>query len=618
MKIGNESSDSHNDIGDGPAILKQVSGSPSTIQEGSGTDTIAGDSSTTSVVNFGAPGTGYINSSTDTDWFKVHLDAGVLYRFGETASGALSDPNLVLYNASGSVVASYGHNSIVGPNITYTPSSSGDYYIGTSSHNGSTGAYSIQFNDYVPGSTASTATLTQGVHQFGLIESSGDQDWYAVTLTAGVTYDITATGHGTDGLEDTQLTLYTAQGSLRAQNDDASNSTSSSTIHYTPTTSGSYFVDVAAGSHAPQGHNVGVFDVAFTVSTDIYEASSATTGVISPGGSVSSAIDTDGDHDWFAVSLEAGHIYDISLSGSGATPLDDPFVEVMNASGTVLASDDDSGPGHNSSLSFYATSSGTYYISAESFENAAPATNIGTYTLTVGNGVTPTVDSIAGSVATTAALTLGQSQSGRIDTPGDHDWYAVDLVAGQGYDFDLNGLNGLDVNLNVYDSNGTLIAKNDHFGTGTDSHIDFEAAKSGRFYLSASSSGDNHIGDYTITASNGDRPLLTSSIDWGTKLSPASGVVHVYFAQAGETFDGETSLGWNAYETQQAMSALGTYSNFVNLTFVQTADASQADFKLLTANDLGDNVAAYMNPPGTDSAGVGVFATNIGGAWSSA
>ncbi len=45
---------------------------------------------------------------------------------------------------------------------------------------------------------------------------------------------------------------------------------------------------------------------------------------------------------------------------------------------------------------------------------------------------------------------------------------------------------------------------------------------------------------------------------------------------------------------------------------MQVTDPSQAEFKLVTANDLGDGVLAYMNPPGTDSAGVGVFSRGFG------
>ena len=105
-------------------------------------------------------------------------------------------------------------------------------------------------------------------------------------------------------------------------------------------------------------------------------------------------------------------------------------------------------------------------------------------------------------------------------------------------------------------------------------------------------------------------PSFLDSIDWGTKL--ASNTVKVYFAGNGEVFDGKTSVGWNAYEQQQAMLGFEQFSNVADLHFIVTHDASEADLKLV--NKAQANFLGYFNPPGTNGAGVGVF--NQGGtAW---
>ena len=377
----------------------------------------------------------------------------------------------------------------------------------------------------------------------------------------------------------------------------------------------------AAGYVSAAGHarSPGVYDIyhgaTASVTVDTIAGNATTTATLGEGQSVSSVVDTVGDQDWFAVTLQAGFIYTFNLTGSGDPALQDPYLELINSSGTKVAFDDDSGPDHDSLLSYYVQTGGTYYISAESFQNSAPYTNMGGYTLSLAAKVTPAVDAIAASTSTTATLTLGHSQNNAIDTPGDSDWFAVNLTAGTGYDFDLNGVAGFDVSLKLYDSNGNLIAANNDFSTGTDSHIDFEPDYSGKYYLSAGGSGAASYGGYSIAAAVGARPLLTDSIDWGTKLNPVGGVVHIYFAQAGETYDGETSLGWNAYEIQQVMQALSVYAQYINLTFAQVTDPNGAEFKLVTANDLATNVLAFMNPPGTTDAGVGVFARN-GYGWS--
>ncbi len=101
------------------------------------------------------------------------------------------------------------------------------------------------------------------------------------------------------------------------------------------------------------------------------------------------------------------------------------------------------------------------------------------------------------------------------------------------------------------------------------------------------------------------------SIDWGTKVTPTGGVISVYFATNGETYDGVTSQGWTAYEISQAMQALAAYSAVLNVTFSQVSSPTGADFKLVTTTN--QPFAGYFNPPGTLNAGVGVFSTDVNG-----
>jgi Ca2+-binding RTX toxin-like protein len=341
---------------------------------------------------------------------------------------------------------------------------------------------------------------------------------------------------------------------------------------------------------------------------DVYPGNSSTPGHISLNTSVSSVINTDGDTDWFAFSVNAGYIYTFDMTGNGANSLSDPLLKVYDAYGNLLAYDDDSGTGTNAHLSVYAQTTGVMYISAEAFPNVAPYDNTGSYTLTMGPRSLATVDTVGQSPWDSNSLPVGTVVSGRIDTPADHDWYSVNLTSGHGYDLDIAGLNGLDTVVRIYDSTGALIAQNDDTHTSLNAHLDFEPYFDGTYYISVESSGEQSYGDYSVKVSNGDRPLLTDSVDWGTKLNVTGGVVKIYFAASGEVFDGQTSHGWSDHEIAQAMAALGVYSNYVNLTFVQTTDASLAQFKLVTSTDLDDDVLGYMNPPGTTNAGVGVFA----------
>ena len=87
---------------------------------------------------------------------------------------------------------------------------------------------------------------------------------------------------------------------------------------------------------------------------------------ISVGDSFAGSLATIGDADWVAVSLVAGERYDVSLTGN---TLADPFLRVHDSGGTEVASNDDiSYPSNvNSALSFTASTTGTYYLSARSF-----------------------------------------------------------------------------------------------------------------------------------------------------------------------------------------------------------------------------------------------------------
>jgi Ca2+-binding RTX toxin-like protein len=127
--------------------------------------------------------------------------------------------------------------------------------------------------------------------------------------------------------------------------------------------------------------------------TDI-PASTSTTATLGVGGTVQGSLEVAGDHDWYAINLIAGQQVTISLFGSGANPVSDPYLNFRNAAGTILFHDDDSNGTLNSKIVFTATTSGTYYIDAGAWDatslddgsnqpNPGPNAITGDYTLTV-------------------------------------------------------------------------------------------------------------------------------------------------------------------------------------------------------------------------------------------
>ncbi|HEY5722660.1 MAG TPA: M10 family metallopeptidase C-terminal domain-containing protein [Allosphingosinicella sp.] len=135
------------------------------------------------------------------------------------------------------------------------------------------------------------------------------------------------------------------------------------------------------------------------------------------------------------------------------------------------------------------------------------------------------------------------------DTPGDNDWFAVTLTAGQTYQFgqyayaggipgaEGNGIPLADAYLEIYDSAGNLLSIADGGGPNTPSGLDalmtFEATYTGTYYVNATSydnTGDgigDFAGDYEIFAITATGGVYTThydissplhSIDWGGVL----------------------------------------------------------------------------------------------------
>lgn len=108
----------------------------------------------------------------------------------------------------------------------------------------------------VPGSSGTTSTLTVGGRIDGAIEVRNDHDWYRVTLEAGKTYTFSTAAATTGGASaDTTLTLRNGSGTQLATNDD-SGGTLFSSITFTATSSGTYYIDVGAYSRSTGNYSV--------------------------------------------------------------------------------------------------------------------------------------------------------------------------------------------------------------------------------------------------------------------------------------------------------------------------------------------------------------------------
>ena len=117
----------------------------------------------------------------------------------------------------------------------------------------------------------------------------------------------------------------------------------------------------------------------------------STTAVLRLGSTVYSSLETVGDHDWFKMELEAGHEYQVRIHGVGVTELNDPFIELRDASGNSLGTVDDMSPGTSwgganvtDPVGFInVSSSGTFFLDISSFVDGSTADDVGDYMVTL-------------------------------------------------------------------------------------------------------------------------------------------------------------------------------------------------------------------------------------------
>lgn len=104
-------------------------------------------------------------------------------------------------------------------------------------------------------------------------------------------------------------------------------------------------------------------------------------------------------------------------------------------------------------------------------------------------------------------ISVGDSFIGTIDSFGDNDMIAIQLIAGRSYTFNMTG-NGLsDTYLELYNASGTRIAYNDDFVVGTYdvSQFTLTATQTGTYHINARGFGAA-TGDYTVSVSGGAVP----------------------------------------------------------------------------------------------------------------
>ena len=262
------------------------------------------------------PTIGTIETSNDVDWFAVALTAGETYRFksegASTGQGTIQSLYIELHDNAG--VGLIGSDGPTG--FTYTATSSATYYLATGGNGvGVLGTYKVSaadlgaITDDYAASTATTGVVAVGGSTPGTIETSNDQDWFAVTLTAGETYQFKSEGahSGQGSLNDPFLQLLDHNGIATAGL--GSSFPGDAGFRYTATSTATYYLVAGSSGATDYGtYRVSATDLGATnrAPTAVNDTATAATGI---GGTASGNVlgnDSDPDGDTLVVTPFSG------------------------------------------------------------------------------------------------------------------------------------------------------------------------------------------------------------------------------------------------------------------------------------------------------------------------
>nr|WP_315254345.1 DUF4214 domain-containing protein [uncultured Duganella sp.] len=436
----------------------------------------------------------------DSDRFQITLAAGSFYTFTfKPQNTGNTGATLSVYLPSGGI--DYNANTSLASDGTitlrYQASVAGVYGINTGGNklqSYTLAASAAEPDDY--GNTRDTAkALALGVNVSGQLQSTADIDMFKVDLKAGVTYNFNVAPDATSSNGMVRSTLLDASGQTVASLDY-----NGGRYSYTPTKDGSFYL--SQSSYYSISSSLG-FTLSASQAVDDFGANPGGAGRLSVGSSTKGVIESAGDRDWFAVSLDAGGYYwfrvDGYSDGGGTLPSSSSVtLKLLDASGNVLAT--------TSSYNYYGTGTivpfttatkGTYYVEVGVSGNTSTS---GSYTVKAQLGKP---DDYGNDKEHAAALVPDVVVKGEMELSSDKDVFKLSLVAGTTYAVELspqtNNVYGLGLNI----SGPEYV--NVRYVSTSDSKVIrlFDATQSGDYYVTVSASSSyNWTGGYTLVTRN--------------------------------------------------------------------------------------------------------------------
>jgi hypothetical protein len=201
-----------------------------------------------------------------------------------------------------------------------------------------------------------------------------------------------------------------------------------------------------------------------------------------------STVRTGSYYDNFGFTAAEGTAYTIRLASSAF----DTYLFLLDSTGRVVASNDDSNGTLNSQIVYTPSAAGSLTLHATSY--AGNATGAYTVSLSAGSTCTPTPIAVGAGVSGIIATTDCRSTL-RAGAYADN--YSFTATTGRTYTILLNS-SAFDTYLFLQDSGGRVVAANDDSNGTLNSQIVYTAAAAGTFTVHATTYGQGATGAYTV------------------------------------------------------------------------------------------------------------------------
>ena len=421
---------------------------------------------------------GTLDYDDDIDYFRFQAEQGESYQI-DVALGTLDDSIVKLYAADGSLLDSNDDDGGTSASRLYWEApSNGVYYVAVTGFYG-VGTYTltVSLSDLVDDHANSEERATEirvGEEVRGAVGSRDDIDYFHFKALRGQIYRIYV-ARGT--LDDSNVYLHDTDRLVLGGSMDRGGPFADGLYWEAPSNGERYVVVTGVFGIGSYTLTVSLADPIDDHGNSGGRATEIAGLVDEEGAYVRGAVDYDGDIDYFRFYATREYSYQIDVA---LRTLDDSIVDLYDADGSLLDSNDNYGGTFASRLYWEAPTNGEFYVAVEGH-------GIGTYTLTVS-----IVDDHSSDFESATRIAIGESVRIVQHNYDDRDVLVFSARPGTEYVFTLDPLrigrrgDAAGTTMALYDAGGRVLARL--------SNYDFSSSRSrNKIMWQAATGGDLYI-----------------------------------------------------------------------------------------------------------------------------